>query len=224
MNILQRLASNTLKGPRRSEAVEEADGGGRPLEVPDSELVEVSQKGDQRAFDELVTRHRGRVYAMIYNMVKNDADAWDLSQVVFVKAWKALPKFKAEAKFTTWIFRIAHNAVYDWMRKKKIVGAGELDDNLLSESQIDQGSVTTPHVGERPDKALQREELRGKINIAIDSLKPQHKEIVLLREVQGMDYKEIAEILDCSMGTVMSRLYYARQNLQKILKDEIDPR
>ena len=79
-----------------------------------------SQEGDYSAFDALVTKHRGRVYAMIQNMVKNEADSWDLAQEVFVKVWKALPKFEARARFSTWMYRITHNVVYDWMRKRKI--------------------------------------------------------------------------------------------------------
>jgi len=176
-----------------------------------------------KAFDELVTKHRGRVYAMIQNMVKNEADAWDLSQEVFVKVWKALPKFEARAQFSTWMYRITHNVVYDWMRKRKIDTAGELDDNLLNREQIATGALATPGQSERPDKAMENQELRGRIEEALAKISPEHREVVLLREVQGLDYKEIADALDCSIGTVMSRLFYARKKLQALLTNEQRP-
>lgn len=201
----------------------DADGGGAgvdPTEPSDIELVERCQKGDYKAFDELVTRHRGRVYAMIQNMVKNDADAWDLSQEAFLKVWKALPKFEARAQFTTWLYRITHNVVYDWMRKRKIDTAGELDDNLLDSESIAAGARVAPDGPSRPDQAMEQSELRKKIDAALEKISPDHREVILLREVQGLDYKEIAEALECSIGTVMSRLYYARKKLQTLLTHE----
>ena len=158
---------------------------------------------------------------MIYNMVKNDADAWDLSQEAFIKAWKALPKFESRARFSTWLFRISHNVVYDWMRKRRIQGDGELNDEVFDVGQIDLGAPTAPQQGQRPDQVLEQRELRQRINQALDKLSVQHREVVVLREVQGLDYKEIAEIIGSSLGTVMSRLYYARQKLQQHLQSEI---
>ncbi|MGD1979538.1 MAG: sigma-70 family RNA polymerase sigma factor [Akkermansiaceae bacterium] len=188
--------------------------------MPDLDLIKSSQKGETRAFETLVTRHRGKVYAMIQNMIKNEADAWDLSQEVFLKVWRALPKFEARAKFSTWLYRITHNVVYDWLRKRKIDSAGELDDTILKESDIAAGSRTGPSVNERPDQALANSELGERINAALATLSAEHRETVLLREVQGFDYKEIAKVMECSLGTVMSRLYYARKKLQALLSDE----
>ena len=196
-----------------------AGGGGDDAQI-DLDLVARSQGGDSRAFEDLVTRHRGRVYAMIQNMVKNDADAWDLSQEVFLKVWKALPKFEARAKFSTWLYRIVHNVVYDWMRKRKLKSAGEFDDTLMKESQIAVGARTTPTQEAQPDDALRNDELRVRIEEAMAKLSPEQQEVVLLREVQGMDYKEIADVMDISIGTVMSRLFYARKKLQGLLSDE----
>ncbi|MGJ8723870.1 MAG: RNA polymerase sigma factor [Roseibacillus sp.] len=196
-----------------------AGGGGDDAQI-DLDLVARSQGGDSRAFEDLVTRHRGRVYAMIQNMVKNDADAWDLSQEVFLKVWKALPKFEARAKFSTWLYRIVHNVVYDWMRKRKLKSAGEFDDTLMKESQIAVGALTTPTQEARPDDAMRNDELRTRIEDAMSKLSPEHQEVVMLREVQGMDYKEIADVMEISMGTVMSRLFYARKKLQGLLSDE----
>ncbi len=106
-------------------------------ELPDdADLVLLAQQGDMGAYDELVIRHRGKIYAMIRNMVKNDADAWDLSQDVFIKAWQALPRFESRARFSTWLFRISHNVVYDWVRRRKIESSGELNDETFGLSLI----------------------------------------------------------------------------------------
>ncbi len=218
MNKFFHITSNVLRGAQNADSQE--GGGGASPEIDDSVLVQKAQAGDYSAFDELVTRHRGKIYAMIVNMIKNDADAWDLAQDSFVKAWKALPKFEARAKFSTWMFRIAHNVVYDWMRKKKIRTEGELDDELLEASRIDPGARTSPSITQRPDQAMVSSELREKINAAMSTLSLGHREVVLLREVQGLEYKEIAETLGCSIGTVMSRLFYARKKLQTLLSDE----
>lgn len=216
---MRQIASKWVMGPVPGDSAG-GGSGGRSGEPTDADLVQRSQNGDYGAFDELVTKHRGRVYAMIQNMVRNDADAWDLSQDVFVKVWKALPKFEARARFSTWMYRITHNVVYDWMRKHRIESAGELDDRILSREQIATGASATPVRNARPDEALENEELRGRIEEALQMISPEHREVILLREVQGLDYKEIADAMDCSIGTVMSRLFYARKKLQLLLTNE----
>jgi len=227
MNIFQRFASNLVLGPIGSGgAASGTPGAGAPAAEPDDEaLVLRAQAGDLRAYDELVTRHRGRIYAMIRNMVKNDTDAWDLSQEAFIKAWQALPRFEAKARFTTWLYRIAHNCVYDFTRKRRPEGGGdEINDELLTRERIDPAAVATPADARSPDEALAGDELRVKIEAALDKLSPEHREAVILKDVQGLAYKEIAEVMSCSLGTVMSRLFYARQKLQSLLKDEYDAR
>jgi len=183
----------------------------------DAQLIERCQSGDYTAFDELITAYRGKIYAMIFNMVRNDADAWDLSQDVFIKVWKALSKFEGRSAFYTWLYRIAHNVTYDWLRKKKIRGAGEFNDEMLNEAEP--GALTAPKTFDTPDQNVQRAELRDKITIAINSLSEDHREVILLKEVEGLSYQEIAESIGSSIGTVMSRLYYARKKLQETLKD-----
>ncbi len=224
MNFFRNIASKVLRGPDLSSQPDAGGGGQRTSEekqttdVDDAQLVRLSQNGDLKAYDELVRRHRGKVYAMIMNMVKSDADAWDLAQNAFIKAWKALPKFENRSKFSTWLFRIVHNVVYDWMRKKKLQSAGELDDELLDANRIDMAAPTSPNMPRRPDEAMHVKELREQITAALAKLSPEHRETIILREVQGLDYKEIATAMDCSLGTVMSRLFYARKKLQTILK------
>ena len=207
---------------RGEPASNEVPGDGE--EPPDEELVARAQKGDTGAFDRLVTRHRGRIYAMIRQMVKNEADAWDLAQEAFVKAWKALPRFEAKARFSTWLYRIAHNTVYDWARRRRPEAGGEFNDEVFGEDRIDPGSLTTPASDRQPDEALAGDELRAKIEAALDRLSPEHRQAVVLKDVHGLAYKEIAEVMGCSLGTVMSRLFYARQKLQQLLKDEYEAR
>ncbi len=215
MNYWRQIPSN--------KASETPDGGGAsgdevPASQRDRELVGRCQRGDMTAFDELVTLYRGKVYAMILNMIHNDADAWDLAQDVFVKAWKALPKFEARSAFYTWLYRITHNVTYDWIRKRKTMVAGEFDDAVMQEAEP--GAPTAPRNAEQPDRAMQRGELRGKIAKAIEELSPDHREVILRKEVDGLSYQEIADSVGCSIGTVMSRLFYARKKLQSALEGE----
>jgi RNA polymerase sigma-70 factor (ECF subfamily) len=220
MNNSSDDASNTSRGPIGSVAP------GASVEDPDGDfrLVARAQQGDMSAYDALVTRHRGRIFAMIRNMIHQEADAWDLSQEVFIKAWQALPRFEAKARFSTWLYRIAHNAVYDWTRRRKIESVGELNDGIFERERIDSASFTTPSGGETPDDSLVQGELRAKIAVALGKISPEHREVVLLKDVQGLSYKEIAVVMSCEIGTVMSRLYYARQKLQTLLKDEYESR
>jgi RNA polymerase sigma-70 factor (ECF subfamily) len=212
--------SNTAQGPVGSIASDAF------ADDPDEDfrLVALAQKGDMSAYDALVTRHRGRIFAMIRNMIHQEAEAWDLSQEVFIKAWHALPKFEAKARFSTWLYRITHNTVYDWVRKRKIESVGELNDEIFERERIDSGSLTTPSGGESPDDLMATGELRLKIQAALNKLSPEHREVVLLKDVQGLSYKEIAEAMSSTLGTVMSRLFYARQKLQTLLKDEYHSR
>ena len=216
MNFFRWFTFKDLRAPQKESPVGSAGEG----EPSDLDLVAQAKDGDTAAFEMLVTRHRGKVYAMVQNMIKNEADAWDLSQEVFLKVWRALPKFEARAKFSTWLYRITHNVVYDWLRKRKLESAGELDDGLLSATTIAAGSVTTPSQEARPDLALSHHELGRRIEAAMAQISPEHREVITLREVQGYDYKEIAEAMECSLGTVMSRLFYARKKLQALLTDE----
>ncbi|MES2595977.1 MAG: sigma-70 family RNA polymerase sigma factor [Verrucomicrobiota bacterium] len=189
-----------------------------PGEVPDIDLVKRCQAGDTRAFDVLVSRYKGRIYAMTYHMIQNETEAWDLSQEAFIKAWRALPSFKMDSAFYTWLYRITHNVVYDWLRKKKIQGDGEFDDSR-TEHRIAAGAEAVPHGDQAPDTALKNAELGRRIQQAIAKLSPEHQQIILLREVEGLAYEEIAAAIPCSLGTVMSRLFYARKKLQELLKD-----
>ncbi len=114
-------------------------------DVPELDLVRNAQAGDTRAFDELVSRFRNRVFGMIYNMVHNEQDAWDLAQDSFVKAWKSIARFRGQSSFYTWIYRIVMNVTIDWLRKKQVKGAGAEFDDAIQLKEIDPASLTVPH-------------------------------------------------------------------------------
>lgn len=185
----------------------------------DEVLVERAQAGDLDAFDLLVTRYRGRIYSMIYPLVQNEADAWDLAQDAFVKAWRALPKFKGQSRFYTWFYRVTHNVVYDWLRKKSNVAQNLEFDEAVASDPLASGAPTAPRPDDAPDRQAERSDLRRDIEDALAKLSPEHRETILLREVEGLKYEEIAERMECSTGTVMSRLFYARRKLQDLLRD-----
>ena len=186
-------------------------------EPDDAELVLRCQAGRHDAYESLVVRYRGRIYAIIVNMTGNDADAWDLSQDVFLKAWKALPRFEARSQFYTWLYRIAHNVTYDWLRKRKIGPGTEFDDALGQTPAA--GAVTVPQGIVAPDAKLGNKEVGARIAEALKELSPEHRAVMLLKEVDGLSYQEIADTVGCTLGTVMSRLFYARKRLQTLLRD-----
>ena len=188
------------------------------LENEDVDLVAKCQKGDLQAFDELVTRYRNKAYGMIYNMVRNEQDAWDLAQDGFVKAWKSIGRFRGQSSFYTWLYRIMTNVTIDWLRKKQIEGTSEFDDNV-SVASAEPGSFTVPKADPLPSEKIEQAEIRKRIDLAIERLSPEHRAVIMMKEMEGLQYQEIADALDCSIGTVMSRLFYARKKLQALLKD-----
>ncbi len=187
-------------------------------DVPDAELVRQAQTGDTAAFDQLVGRYRSRIFGMIYNMVHNEQDAWDLAQDSFVKAWKSIARFRGQSSFYTWIYRIVMNVTIDSLRKKQVRGATEFDD-AIQLKEIDPASRTVPHADALPHENMENQEIRSRIDTAIAELSPEHRAVILMKEIEGMQYHEIAESLGCSIGTVMSRLFYARKKLQGLLRD-----
>ena len=205
MNKVNEGASNT-------EPVTVAEG---PL---DTDLVARCQQGDTAAFNELITRYRQRCFAMIYHMVRNEEDAWDLAQDGFVKAWKSIASFRGQSSFYTWLYRVMMNVSLDWLRKKQVQSGTEFDDSIGLRN-IAPGAVTAPKPAMQPIERLADAEIRGRIDAAIEKLSPEHRAVIVLREIEDMEYQAIADALGCSMGTVMSRLFYARRKLQTLLKD-----
>jgi RNA polymerase sigma-70 factor (ECF subfamily) len=182
----------------------------------DEALVTEAQSGSMKAFEALVVRYRGRIYGMTMNMLGHEADARDITQEVFIKAWRNLPNFERRSQFFTWLCRIANNAVIDLIRKKKISGA-EFNDELGSVPAA--GAPTAPRHTPAPDRAMVNQEIGVRIREALDKLSPEHRAVILLKEIEGLSYQEIADTVGCAIGTVMSRLFNARKRLQEMLSD-----
>ncbi|MEO5721161.1 MAG: sigma-70 family RNA polymerase sigma factor [Chthoniobacterales bacterium] len=190
-----------------------------PAEISDADLVQQCQAGETAAFDQLVGRYRTRVFGMIYNMVHSEQDAWDLAQDSFLKAWKSIGRFRGQSSFYTWVYRIVMNVTIDWLRKKQVKGTGAEFDDAIQLKEIDPASRTAPKAGALPHERMQDKEIRARIDAAIEQLSPDHRAVIIMKELEDMQYHEIAETLGCSIGTVMSRLFYARKKLQNILRD-----
>src|SRR6266850_8067581 len=132
-------------------------------DVSELDLVRQCQAGDTEAFDQLVTRYRTRVFAMIYNMVHNEQDAWDLAQDSFVKAWKSIGRFRGQSSFYTWIYRIVMNVTIDWLRKKQIKAGGAEFDDSIQLKEVDPASKTMPKADPLPSEKLEQREIRVEI-------------------------------------------------------------
>jgi RNA polymerase sigma-70 factor (ECF subfamily) len=180
-------------------------------------LVEKARSGDLRAYDELVQRYQERIYGTIYHMTSNHEDANDLAQETFIKAFQALKSFKGGSSFYTWIYRIAVNKTINFLKQRKNRQGMSLNDlDFNAENDPDLVALVS-HKTPRRDAGLA--ELQKKLNEAMGRLSDDHRLVVTLHDVQGVPHEEIAQIMDCNVGTVRSRLFYARQQLQGYLAD-----
>lgn len=204
-----------------SEKAVPTAGAGVNWAVEDTEdvlLVKAAQDGDLDAFDGLVVRHRERIFNLIYHMTSHHEDATDLAQDVFVKAWKALCNFKGESSFYTWVYRIAVNHTLNHLkqRRNKTVHLSLNDMDFNAENDPDLVQLVSHQT---PRRAASLNELGQRLNAALQKLSEEHRTVVVLHDIQGMQHDEIAELLVCNPGTVRSRLFYARQQLQAHLSD-----
>jgi len=179
----------------------------------DDVLVRQAQRGDMQAFEELVARHRDKIYARAFSMVRNEDEAVDLAQETWVKAWQRIEQFQGESGFATWLTRIAINLCLDHLRRQKRLRAESI------EGMEEEGGVERqmPVVISNPTANLEREELRQRIDAAISQLSVAHRTALVLHEFEGLEYKEVAQRMGCSIGTIMSRLFYARRRLATLL-------
>lgn len=186
-------------------------------EAPDVALVERARGDDVAAYDELVRRYQERIYATVYHMTSNHEDANDLVQDTFVKAYRALKSFKGDSSFYTWIYRIAVNKTINFLKQRKNriqMSLNDLDFN--AENDPDLVALVSDNT---PRRDLGLSELQDKLNAAMQKLSEHHRMVVTLHDIQGLSHEEIGEIMDCNVGTVRSRLFYARQQLQALLSD-----
>lgn len=179
--------------------------------VTDAQLVEQSTRGDREAFRALVDRYQGKLFRLVSGLVKSKEDTEDIVQESFVKAYLSLGSFRKESTFYTWIYRIAHNMAIDY--KRKIARRG----NAIELSEVERSLPVDERAS--PLEAVVRQEQGDGMQRALAKLSEEHKTVIILREVDGLSYEEIAKVLGISKGTVMSRLHYARKQLQELLKD-----
>jgi RNA polymerase sigma-70 factor, ECF subfamily len=187
------------------------------LNIPsatDPELVKAAQKGDMVAFEELVARHRDKIYGRAFSMLRNEEDAVDVSQEAWVKGWQRLIQFQGDSSFATWMTRIVINLCLDQLRKQKRVRSESIDQ---MDEEVGGVERQMPVINPNPTEGLEREELRSKIDRALSQLSHEHRTVLILHEFEDLEYKMIAKRMGCSIGTVMSRLFYARRKMAALL-------
>jgi RNA polymerase sigma-70 factor (ECF subfamily) len=180
----------------------------------DDTLVHAAQKGDMAAFEELVARHRDKIFARALSLVRNEEDAIDLSQEAWIKSWQRLKQFQGESSFATWMTRIVINLCLDQLRKQKRHRAESIEQ---MDEELGGVERQMPVVTVNPSAGLERDELRQKIDRALGQLSVEHRTVLVLHGFEDMEYKQIAKVMGCSIGTVMSRLFYARRKMAILL-------
>src|SRR5271169_3505977 len=185
--------------------------------VEEGVLVQRARQGDLGAYDELVQRYQERIYATIYHMTSNHEDANDLAQEAFIKGFQALKSFKGGSSFYTWVYRIAVNKTINFLKQRKNKAHLSLDDlDFNAEHDPDLVALISEKT---PRREIGLAELHEKLNEAMQKLSDTHRLVVTLHDVQGLSHEEIAEIMECNIGTVRSRLFYARQQMQGYLTE-----
>ncbi len=188
------------------------------MEADDLALVAKARKGDTGAFRALVVRYQRKVYAVAMGIVKDPDLAWDVAQESFVRVHAHLPEFKGESAFSTWLFRIATHLAIDVVRKERASSRQDIDE--VREADLEGGGegILATALGSNPQETALRRELLGRIEGALAKLPEKHRTILVLREVEGLSYEELAERLGIHKGTVMSRLFHARKKMQVLLR------
>ena len=180
-------------------------------------VVQRVQAGNVGAFDQLVQKYREHIFSVIYNMTSNREDASDLTQETFIKAFQAIARFKGKLSFFTWIYRIAINSTMTFLKKRsrrRYISYENINEEVSSTEIFESLTAKT-----RTEKGALVQELQEKLNDSLQKLSPKHRTVVVLHEIEGLSHAEIAEITKTSVGTVRSRLHYAKQQLQSYLKD-----
>ena len=180
----------------------------------DDDLVRASQRGRMETYEELVFRHRDKIFARAFSMLRNEEEALDFSQEAWIKGWQRLKQFKRDARFSTWMTRIVINLCLDHLRKRQRQATDSLEQIESEGGGIER---RMPVETFNPTREMEREELRNEIDKAMEKLSYEHRTVLLLHEFEGLEYKEIAKAMHCSIGTVMSRLFYARRRLGNLL-------
>jgi len=183
----------------------------------DRALVKSAQRGDEQAFRRLVEKYQRRVYQLALGMLKDPDEAMDVAQETFVRVHRYLPSFKGDSSFFTWTYRIGMNLCLDAQRRKGRVERVDVDQG--DEAEIEAAMDPPSHALAGPQRQALNQELKGKIEEALHGLSENHRAILLLRELEGLSYEELAKVLGIRKGTVMSRLFHARLKMQNKLRE-----
>ena len=179
-------------------------------ELPDTVLVEKARADDFFAFEELVRRYRNDVFRLAFHYVHNREEAWDISQEVFIKVHHALSGFRGESNVKTWMLRIAANQCKDFLKKRRL--------HTVSFEDVTPGADFASQT-QNPSEVLVSQELGRAIDAALEQMPHKHRTAFILREYEGLSYEEMAHVMECNLGTVMSRLHHARKKMQQSLID-----
>ncbi len=183
--------------------------------MTDTELVNAAKQGDQGAFGALVEKYQAMAYSLALRMTGNPDDAADATQDAFLNAWRALPGFQGQSAFSTWLYRLTSNACIDLLRREKRRGA--LSMTVAEEDEEGPHEAEIPDERWSPERELDRGETHRAIQAGLESLSPEHRQVLVLRELEGLSYQEIAQVLELEEGTVKSRIARARLALREFL-------
>ncbi len=184
------------------------------VDRPDALLVTKARHGDKQAFGELVQRYEKKIYSLVLSLLQNSQDAEDITQEVFVRAYFSLGHYRADSKFFTWLYRIAYNMSIDFKRRMAVRSRTMVSSNEDNQNSLN--FIADSNV-KLPDEVIEQQELSSSLKQALLQISEEHRAVMILREVDGLSYDEIARITGSAKGTVMSRLHYARKQLQKVL-------
>lgn len=188
--------------------------------MTDEELIQSTLEGKTRAFDELVRRHSRKLHGMLLQMLNSEADAYDVAQESFLKAFHSLRYFKGQSSFYTWLYSIALNQGRNYLRKRKRENTYSLDDDEKGNPLEKKDELADQALESDPVRRANLTDLRRKLGQALAQLSPAHQEVVNMSDIQGLSHAEIAQRLNISEGTVRSRLHYAHRQLQSLLEEE----
>jgi RNA polymerase sigma-70 factor (ECF subfamily) len=179
----------------------------------DRQLVEQVRRGERAAFRTLVERYQQRVFAVALGLLRNRDDAKDICQETFLRVHRGIESFDGDSQLFTWIYRIAYNLCIDHLRRRRF-------ETVPIDERIADGMADPDLEGADPIRRLEHDERRARMLAALEELTPAHRAVLTLREVEGLSYKEIAQVVGCSIGTVMSRLFHARKNLERRIREQ----
>lgn len=188
-------------------------------ELSDEELISITLQGKTRAFDELTHRHSRKLHVMLYQMLNSEADAYDVAQEAFLKAYRSLRYFNGQSAFYTWLYTIAANHARNFIRKKKRERTDRIDNDENGNQHEKNDELADTSLSADPVRCAYLKDLRKQLKNALAQLSPSHREVVTLCDIAGLSYPQIAKMLHISEGTLRSRLHYAHKQLQGLLSD-----